>query len=129
MYIYIYDCAIFFPIDFKGWLGALHESGQSSCLSAPCYNTARNWPVLHGMVLCVSSQQPISPFCLYVTLLTYHATVFCRHFSLTLASPSYEVTSNKFSRSLVKELLVSLWSAVFLGFGTLFLLLWVGIYV
>jgi hypothetical protein len=29
----------------------------------------------------------------------------------------------------VKELLISLWSALFLGFGLLFLLLWVGIYV
>lgn len=43
--------------------------------------------------------------------------------------PSYEVTSNKFSRNLIKELLISLWSAMFLGFGILFLLLWVGIYV
>ena len=42
---------------------------------------------------------------------------------------SYEVTSTKFSRSIVKELLISLWSALFLGFGVLFLLLWVGIYV
>ena len=41
----------------------------------------------------------------------------------------YEVTSNKFSRNLIKELLISLWSAMFLGFGILFLLLWVGIYV
>lgn len=41
----------------------------------------------------------------------------------------YEVTSTKFSRYLVKELLISLWSALFLGFGLLFLLLWVGIYV
>lgn len=42
---------------------------------------------------------------------------------------SYEVTSTKFSRNLFKELLISLWSAVFLGFGVLFLMLWVGIYV
>lgn len=41
----------------------------------------------------------------------------------------YEVTSTKFSRNLFKELLISLWSALFLGFGVLFLLLWVGIYV
>ncbi|CAI8038567.1 Transmembrane protein 258 [Geodia barretti] len=39
------------------------------------------------------------------------------------------VTSTKFSRDLFKELLVSLWSAIFLGFGVLFLMLWVGIYV
>ena len=48
--------------------------------------------------------------------------------SLTVV-PSYEVTSTKFSRDLFKELLVSLWSAIFLGFGVLFLMLWVGIYV
>ena len=42
---------------------------------------------------------------------------------------SYEVTSTKFSRTLPKELLLSLWSALFLGFGITFLLLWVGIYV
>ena len=41
----------------------------------------------------------------------------------------YEVTGTKFSRNLFKELLISLWSAVFLGFGVLFLMLWVGIYV
>ena len=49
-------------------------------------------------------------------------------FSLTGVA-SYEVTSTKFSRNLFKELLISLWSAVFLGFGVLFLMLWVGIYV
>ena len=42
---------------------------------------------------------------------------------------SHEVTSTKFSRYLLKELLISLWSALFMGFGVLFLLLWVGIYV
>ncbi|XP_023227072.1 transmembrane protein 258-like [Centruroides sculpturatus] len=41
----------------------------------------------------------------------------------------YEVTSTKFTRDLFKELLISLVAAVFLGFGILFLLLWVGIYV
>lgn len=48
---------------------------------------------------------------------------------LDLCVVSYEVTSTKFSRNLFKELLISLWSAVFLGFGVLFLMLWVGIYV
>lgn len=42
---------------------------------------------------------------------------------------SYEVTCTKFSRYLIKEVLLSLWSSIFLGFGLLFLLLWVGIYV
>ncbi|KAL0280195.1 UNVERIFIED_CONTAM: hypothetical protein PYX00_001567 [Menopon gallinae] len=41
----------------------------------------------------------------------------------------YEVTSNKNTRSLLKELLVALVAAFFSGFGVLFLLLWVGIYV
>ncbi|KAJ8314670.1 hypothetical protein KUTeg_006820 [Tegillarca granosa] len=40
----------------------------------------------------------------------------------------YEVTSNKFTRDIFKELLVSLVASVFMGFGVLFLLLWVGIY-
>ena len=41
----------------------------------------------------------------------------------------YEVTSTKFTRDLAKELLISLVAAIFSGFGVLFLLLWVGIYV
>ncbi|KAJ9597545.1 hypothetical protein L9F63_026316 [Diploptera punctata] len=41
----------------------------------------------------------------------------------------YEVTSTKFTRDLFKELLVALVAAIFSGFGVLFLLLWVGIYV
>ncbi|XP_046677418.1 transmembrane protein 258 [Homalodisca vitripennis] len=41
----------------------------------------------------------------------------------------YEVTSTKFTRDLFKELLVSLVAAIFSGFGILFLMLWVGIYV
>lgn len=41
----------------------------------------------------------------------------------------YEVTSTKFTRDLFKEVLVSLVASFFMGFGVLFLLLWVGIYV
>ncbi|ODM99083.1 Transmembrane protein [Orchesella cincta] len=41
----------------------------------------------------------------------------------------YEVTTNKKTRQLVKELLIALVAATFMGFGCLFLLLWVGIYV
>ncbi|KAK2162331.1 hypothetical protein LSH36_100g05042 [Paralvinella palmiformis] len=41
----------------------------------------------------------------------------------------YEVTASKFTRDLFKELLVALVASVFMGFGVLFLLLWVGIYV
>jgi len=46
----------------------------------------------------------------------------------SLTSYSYEVTSNKFTRDLFKELIVSLVASVFMGFGVLFLLLWVGIF-
>ncbi|CAH8286770.1 unnamed protein product [Schistosoma margrebowiei] len=41
----------------------------------------------------------------------------------------YGLTANKFSRVLLKELLLSLVASIFLGCGTLFLFLWVGIYV
>ncbi|KAJ8032302.1 hypothetical protein HOLleu_25791 [Holothuria leucospilota] len=41
----------------------------------------------------------------------------------------YEVTGNKYTRDLYKELLVALVASLFMGFGILFLLLWVGIYV
>lgn len=41
----------------------------------------------------------------------------------------YEVTCTKFTRDIFKELLISLVAAIFCGFGILFLLLWVGIYV
>merc|ERR1712026_398409 len=41
----------------------------------------------------------------------------------------YEVTSTKYTRDIYKELLVALFAAIFMGFGSLFLLLWVGIYV
>lgn len=41
----------------------------------------------------------------------------------------YEVTSTKLSRSLVQEFATGGAASVFLGFGTLFLLLWTGVYV
>jgi len=41
----------------------------------------------------------------------------------------YEVTSTKFTRDIMKELSVAFVASVFIGFGVLFLLLWVGIYV
>lgn len=41
----------------------------------------------------------------------------------------YEVTSTKYTRDIYKELLVALFAAIFMGFGSLFLLLWVGIFV
>ncbi|KIH58806.1 hypothetical protein ANCDUO_10978, partial [Ancylostoma duodenale] len=36
----------------------------------------------------------------------------------------YEVTSNKYTRNIAKELLIAIIAAFFLGFGSLFLLLW-----
>ncbi|XP_014246012.1 transmembrane protein 258 [Cimex lectularius] len=41
----------------------------------------------------------------------------------------YEVTSTKFTRDIFKELLIALVASAFSGFGILFLMLWVGIYV
>uniref|UniRef100_A0A183CRW0 Dolichyl-diphosphooligosaccharide-protein glycosyltransferase subunit TMEM258 n=1 Tax=Globodera pallida TaxID=36090 RepID=A0A183CRW0_GLOPA len=39
------------------------------------------------------------------------------------------VTSTKKTRNLFKELFISTLASSFLGFGTVFLMLWVGIYV
>jgi len=41
----------------------------------------------------------------------------------------YEVTSTKFTREKMKEILISLIASIFMGLGTHFLILWVGIYV
>ncbi|XP_041601626.1 transmembrane protein 258-like [Vulpes lagopus] len=41
----------------------------------------------------------------------------------------YEITSTKYTRDIYKELLISLVATLFMGFGVLFLLLWVSIYV
>merc|ERR1712189_155125 len=41
----------------------------------------------------------------------------------------YEVTSSKFTRELMKEVVIAAVASLFMGFGTPFLLLWVGIYV
>lgn len=49
--------------------------------------------------------------------------------ALTPPAGSYEVTSTKYTRDIYKELLISLVASLFMGFGVLFLLLWVGIYV
>lgn len=49
--------------------------------------------------------------------------------SLNFLFISYEVTSTKYTRDVYKELLISLVASLFMGFGVLFLLLWVGIYV
>ncbi|VDD90894.1 unnamed protein product [Enterobius vermicularis] len=41
----------------------------------------------------------------------------------------YEVTATKYTRMLLKEILISALAALFLGFGSVFLMLWVGIYI
>ncbi|MCL4129109.1 UNVERIFIED_CONTAM: hypothetical protein GTU68_058194 [Idotea baltica] len=41
----------------------------------------------------------------------------------------YEVTSTKLTRDIFKEILVAIVASIFMGFGIVFLLLWVGIYV
>ncbi|KFD55197.1 hypothetical protein M514_03838 [Trichuris suis] len=41
----------------------------------------------------------------------------------------YEVTGNKFTRNLLKEMILAVVASAFVGVGALFLLLWVGIYV
>jgi len=41
----------------------------------------------------------------------------------------FEVTSTKYTRDWKKELLIALVASFFLGYGGLFLLLWVGIFV
>ena len=69
-------------IDFKGWLtGPLHEPGQSCCLSAPCCNATWNWPVLHGLVFCVSSHHVVTPVCAlrFVYSLMCHAVCVLRY--------------------------------------------------
>lgn len=40
----------------------------------------------------------------------------------------YEVTSTKYTRQLLKEIIMAGVAAFFMGFGILFLMLWVGIY-
>merc|ERR1712062_159162 len=41
----------------------------------------------------------------------------------------YEVTCTKFTRDRMKELLISVVASIFMGLGSHFLILWVGIYV
>uniref|UniRef100_A0A8C6QTX4 Dolichyl-diphosphooligosaccharide-protein glycosyltransferase subunit TMEM258 n=1 Tax=Nannospalax galili TaxID=1026970 RepID=A0A8C6QTX4_NANGA len=39
----------------------------------------------------------------------------------------YEVTSTKYTHDIYKELLISFMAPLFMGFGVLFLLVWIGI--
>jgi len=41
----------------------------------------------------------------------------------------YEVTSTKYTRLIMKEMMISIAASTFMGLGTLFMILWVGIYV
>ena len=68
---------------------------------------------------------PVNP-ALYphlATILLMFGTFFTSWFFV------YEVTSTKFTRDMSKELLISLVASLFLGFGLMFLMLSVGIYV
>jgi hypothetical protein len=68
---------------------------------------------------------PVSPS-LYPTLATVLlGSGLCMTGSFFL----YEVTKTKSNRALRSELMLAFISALLLGFGTLFLLLWVGVYV
>ena len=51
------------------------------------------------------------------------------HFYILISLVFLQVTSTKFTREIMKELVISAVASLFMGFGTLFLLLWVGIYV
>ncbi|UMM36250.1 hypothetical protein L5515_008497 [Caenorhabditis briggsae] len=58
------------------------------------------------------------------------ATVLCGVGLLLLAAfTMLQVTSTKYNRNVFKELFIAATSSIFLGFGSVFLLLWVGIYV
>ncbi|CAG2112410.1 unnamed protein product [Medioppia subpectinata] len=76
-------------------------------------------------VLALSSYEPLIPITIYphLSLLSLIIGVFFMAWFFTL-----EVTS-KSSSNLFKELTTSLIGSTFLGFGTVFLLLSVGIYV
>ena len=51
------------------------------------------------------------------------------YFYIVISFVFLQVTSTKFTREIMKELVISAVASLFMGFGTLFLLLWVGIYV
>ncbi|XP_024381046.1 uncharacterized protein [Physcomitrium patens] len=74
-----------------------------------------------GVPLFSPVSEPLHPL-LAVLLITIGLLVMASFFI-------YEVTSTKFSRSLGYEFATGGLASVFLGFGTLFLLLWTGVYV
>ena len=60
----------------------------------------------------------------------FHNNVDSHTFTWRVLMPHRtEATTDKASRSLSKEIVTAVLSAFFMGFGSLFLLLWVGIYV
>ncbi len=102
----------------------IHQSGEPGRVSSPHCSADGHRHVLHRLVLCVS--------------FTIHTWAFsdqkaaCKDvwiFASLTPILRYEVTSTKYTRDLYKELLISLVASLFMGFGVLFLLLWVGIYV
>jgi len=64
--------------------------------------------------------------CFLVVLLVSIIVIVLAFFAWFL---TYEVTSSRQKRSIVKELGLSLVSSIFLGLATLFTLLWAGVYV
>ncbi|EFP05816.1 hypothetical protein GCK72_018045 [Caenorhabditis remanei] len=48
---------------------------------------------------------------------------------LLAAFTMLQVTATKYNRNFLKELFIAATASIFLGFGSVFLLLWVGIYV
>ncbi|KAL3101426.1 hypothetical protein niasHT_025408 [Heterodera trifolii] len=81
------------------------------------------------MVVDISKMEPYSPpvghalFPHLTTVLLSIGLIFTAWFFV------HGVTSTKKTRNLIKELFIGTLASVFLGFGTLFLMLWVGIYV
>ena len=103
----------------------IHQPGEPGRFPPPDRGAAGHRDVLHSLVLCVSFVWPVID-------LPDTRTSVCKqtHTHILNSTPfRYEVTSTKYTRDVYKELLISLVASLFMGFGVLFLLLWVGIYV
>ncbi|KAJ3686503.1 hypothetical protein LUZ61_015667 [Rhynchospora tenuis] len=82
--------------------------------------------LLDRILMALKSISSPVPVALYPTLAVVMLSV---GFMTTAFFFIYEATSTRKSRSLTKELAISLFASVFLGFGSLFLLLASGVYV
>ncbi|KAJ1694532.1 hypothetical protein LUZ63_011230 [Rhynchospora breviuscula] len=81
---------------------------------------------LDQILMALKSVSSPVPVALYPSLAVVMLSV---GFMITAFFFIYEATSTRKSRSLTKELVISLFASVFLGFGSLFLLLASGVYV